>query len=301
MANSHKHAREHGHAHAKAHAPTRSHARAHAHAQRRRRIAHLVLPAVGLLTLVGASAAVVVNHTTSPVAAQASAGDRSDIIASALNSDQQVTRNAERAPLLNEAEAEKMISGRMFVIQTDAVDVYADADDTSPVLAILAPGDKVAVTGEKKRGWTQIMHKDAPRWVKSSGLTKEQEQELSDAPCPDASESGLQPDTVRVLRAVCAKFPAVSSYGGTRGGGGDHGTGRALDIMVGSNSPLGDQIVAFLQKNRAELGIEYIIWQQRIWRPATSNSWRGMSDRGSPTANHMDHPHVSTSGNSGTS
>lgn len=301
MATSHKHARGHGHAHANAHAHARSHARAHAHAQRRRRLAHLVIPAVGLLTLVGASVALVANHSSNPVAAEASAGERSDIIASALNSDQQVSRNAERAPLLNEAEAEKMISGSMYVIQTDAVDVYADADDTSPVLAILAPGDKVAVTGEKKDGWTQIMHKDAPRWVKSSGLTKEQE--LSDAPCPEGSdvESGLQPDTVRVYRAVCAKFPAVSSYGGTRGGGGDHGTGRALDIMVGSNSALGDQIVAFLQKNRSELGIEYIIWQQRIWRPATSGSWRGMSDRGSPTANHMDHPHVSTSGNSGTS
>ena len=258
-----------------------------------------MLPAVGLLTLVGASVAVVANHTSSPVSAQASASSNSDIIASALNSDQQVTRNAERAPLLNEAEAEKMISGQMYVIQTDAADVFADADDTSPVLAILAPGDKVAVTGEKKRGWTQIMHKDAPRWVKSSSLTKEQE--LSDAPCPDASENGLQPDTVRVIRAVCAKFPGVLSYGGLRGGGGDHATGRAVDIMVGSNSALGDQIAAFVQKNRAELGVEYIIWQQRIWRPATSNSWRGMSDRGSPTANHMDHPHVSTSGNSGTS
>ena len=45
-----------------------------------------------------------------------------------------------------------MITGRMYVIETDAVDVYADADDTSPVLAILAPGDKVAVTGEKQGG-----------------------------------------------------------------------------------------------------------------------------------------------------
>ena len=292
MANSHKHAREHGHAHAKAHAHARSHARAHAHAhaQRRRRLAHLVIPAVGLLALVGASMAVVVNHTSSPVAAQASAGDRSDIIASALNSDQQVTRNAERAPLLNEAEAEKMISGQMYVIQTDAADVFADADDTSPVLAILAPGDKVAVTGEKKRGWTQIMHKDAPRWVKSSSLTKEQE--LSDAPCPDASENGLQSDTIKVIRAVCAKFPAVRSYGGLRGGGGDHATGAAVDIMV--DPATGDQIAAFLQKNASELGIHYLIWKQRIWRPATSNSWRGMSDRGSPTANHMDHVHVST-------
>ena len=251
-----------------------------------------MLPAAGLLTIIGASTAVVANNASSPVVAQASAGDRGDLITSALQSNQQLSRNAERAPLPNEAEAEKLISGYMYVIQTDAADVYADADDTSPVLAILAPGEKVAVTGKKKRGWTQIMHKDAPRWVKSSGLTKKQEQELSDKPCPKADESGLQPDTIRVLRAVCAKFPAVRSYGGTRGGGGDHGAGLAVDIMV--DPATGDQVAAFLQKNASKLGIEYLIWKQRIWRPATSNSWRGMSDRGSPTANHMDHVHANT-------
>lgn len=293
MANSHKHAREHG----RTRQGPRVHA--HAHAQRRRRIAHLVLPAAGLLTIVGASTAVVVaDNASSPVVAQASAGDRGDLITSALQSNQQqLSRNAERAPLPNEAEAEKLVSGHMYVIESDAADVFADADDTSPVLAILAPGEKVAVTEKKKRGWTQIMHKDAPRWVKSSALTKEQE--VSDKPCPKASESGLQPDTIRVIRAVCAKFPAVRSYGGMRGGGGDHGTGRAVDIMV--DSATGDKVAAFLQKNRAELGIEYLIWKQRIWRPSTSGSWRGMSDRGSPTANHMDHVHASTSGNSGTS
>ena len=249
-----------------------------------------MLPAAGLLTIIGASTAVVANHASSPVVAQASAGDRGDLITSALQSNQQLSRNAERAPLPNEAEAEKLISGYMYVIESDAADVYADADDTSPVLAVLAPGEKVAVTKEKKRGWTQIVHKDAPRWVKSSALTKEQG--LSDKPCPKADESGLQRDTIRVVRAVCAKFPAVRSYGGTRGGGGDHGAGLAVDIMV--DSATGDKIAAFLQKNASELGIEYLIWKQRIWRPATSNSWRGMSDRGSPTANHMDHVHANT-------
>ena len=292
MAASHKHARAHGHNHA------RSHAHAAHTAHRRRHFARLALPAAGLLTLVGISTAVVLNNAASPAVSQASAGDRGDLIAAALEGDNRVSRNAERAPLPNEAAADKLVSGHMYVIDTDAVDVFANADDTSPVLAVLAPGDKVDVTGEKKRGWTQIMHKDAPRWVKSSGLTKEQE--LSTKPCAEESdEGGLQPDTVRVLRAVCAKFPAVRSYGGTRGGGGDHATGRALDIMV--DPATGDQIAAFLQKHRAELGIHYLIWQQRIWRPATSGSWRGMSDRGSPTANHMDHVHASTFGNSGSS
>ena len=114
-----------------------------------------MLPAAGLLTIIGASTAVVANNASSPVVAQASAGDRGDLITSALQSNQQLSRNAERAPLPNEAEAEKMVRGYMYVIESDAVDVYADADDTSPVLAILAPGDKVAVTREKKRGWTR--------------------------------------------------------------------------------------------------------------------------------------------------
>jgi hypothetical protein len=100
-----------------------------------------------------------------------------------------------------------------------------------------------------------------------------------------------------VLRAVCAKFPSISRYGGNSGGG-DHGAGLALDIMV--NGSTGNQVASFLQKHRAELGIHYLIWQQRIWRPSTSGSWRPMSDRGSPTANHMDHVHASTFGDRGT-
>ena len=190
-----------------------------------------------------------------------------------------------------------MVSGHMYVIETDAIDVYADADDTSPVLAILAPGEKVDVTGKKQ---TRLDPDHAQGRCPLGQVLRSDRRAGRSAPsrAPGGeSESGLQPDTVRVLRAVCAKFPAVRSYGGRRGGGGDHATGRALDIMVGPAT--GDRIAAFLQKHRAELGIDYLIWQQRIWRPSTSDSWRGMSDRGSPTANHMDHVHVSTYGNSG--
>lgn len=260
----------------------------------------MVLPAAGLLVVVGASTAVVLNNASSPVVAQSTARDK-DLIAASLDSGAGVSRSAERAPLPNEAQAEKMITGHRYVIDSDAADVYADADDTSPVLATLAPGDKVDVTGEKNGDYTQIIHKDVPRWVKTSSLTDEEP--LGSAACPASSggskvESGLQPDTTRVHRAVCAKFPSITRWGG-RSGGGDHAVGRALDIMV--DPATGDQVAAFLQKNRAKLGIEYIIWQQRIWRPATSNNWRGMSDRGSATANHMDHVHVSTYGDRGTS
>lgn len=254
-----------------------------------------MLPALGLLTIVGTSSAIVLNDAASPAQ-----GDSSDVIAAALSSNGGVSRSAERAPLPNEAAADKMVDGHMYVKASDAVDVFADSDDTSPVLATLAPRDKVAVTGEKKRGWTEIVHNDVPRWVPAAGLTdskpkppKKPEPAIGTSPCPDgvSDESGLQPDTVRVLRAVCAKFPSITTIGGARAGG-DHGAGLALDIMVDPGT--GNQVAAFLQENQAKLGIEYLIWQQRIWRPATSGSWRGMSDRGSPTANHMDHVHANT-------
>jgi hypothetical protein len=305
VATSHKHARPHGraHAHAQARAHAHGHGHAHAAATRRRRLVRLVLPAAGLLTVVGISLGVVANSTSSPIVAQASAGDRGDLITAAL-SNGQVSRSAERAPLPNEAEAEKMIAGHRFVIETDAVDVHADADDTSPVLAILAPGEKVDVTGKKQNGYTEIVHKSLPRWVKTSGLTDDRP--LGTSPCPESSggsgvESGLQPDTIRVHRAVCAKFPSIARWGG-RSGGGEHATGRAIDIMVGNGNDIGNEIAAFAKAHAKELGVSQVIWRQHIWTvQRASNGWRAMSNRGSPTANHMDHVHVTTYGNSGTS
>ena len=261
-----------------------------------------MLPAAGLLALVGISTAVVANSASNPIVAQASAG-HGDVITAAL-SEGKVSRSAERAPLPNEAEAEKMVTGHKFVIETDAVDVHADAGDTSPVLAILAPGEKVDITGKKQHGYTEIVHKSLPRWVDSDGLTDERP--LGTSPCPESSggsgvESGLQPDTIRVHRAVCAKFPSITRWGG-RSGGGEHATGRAVDIMVGNGNDIGNEIAAFARAHAKELGVSQVIWRQHIWTvQLASSGWRAMGNRGSATANHMDHVHVTTYGNSGSS
>jgi hypothetical protein len=51
--------------------------------------------------------------------------------------------------------------------------------------------------------------------------------------------------------------------------------------------------VAYAQAHARELGIDYIIWYQRIWSVARADEgWRRMEDRGSATANHLDHPHI---------
>ncbi len=116
---------------------------------------------------------------------------------------------------------------------------------------------------------------------------------ISGAACPDGSsiESGLTSSAVRLYRAVCAAYPALSSYGGLDAHG-EHVDGRAIDFMV-TDSALGQAVADYLLANAGTLGVRDIIWAQRIWTPErSSEGWRYMSDRGSATANHFDHVHV---------
>jgi hypothetical protein len=101
---------------------------------------------------------------------------------------------------------------------------------------------------------------------------------------------GMTANAIAVINAVKAEFPGSGPFGGYRPGDPlDHGTGHAVDIMCGTTE--GNEIAAFLQANAGELNIKYLIWRQRIWYPG--GSWQGMEDRGSATANHYDHVHVS--------
>ena len=123
---------------------------------------------------------------------------------------------------------------------------------------------------------------------------------VTEAPCRLGSgvESGLTPDAIRVYRSVCAAFPEVTSYGGVRPDSGEHGTGQALDIM--STGSLGDAIAAYVRANASKLGVSEVLWAQEIWTVERSGEgWRSFSDRGSATANHFDHVHVTVYGSSG--
>jgi hypothetical protein len=261
-----------------------------------------VLPTIGMLAVAGAAGAAVFHDgapaKTRDLSHAAAAAPVKDVFAASADKGQEpveVSRSAERAPLPNVAAVEAKIEGLRYA--TTDIEVHADAKSSSPVLATVGYGDSVDVTGETDGKWAQIMHNDVPRWVEASKISADEP--LGTAPCASGSEveKGLQPDTIKVHRAVCAKFPSIVRYGGIAGRG-EHATGHSLDIMISSD--LGNEVAAYLQANRAELGVEYLIWRQRIWRPATSGSWRGMSDRGGATANHMDHVHVTVYGNAAT-
>ena len=106
-----------------------------------------------------------------------------------------------------------------------------------------------------------------------------------------AARIGLRGNAIAVYSAVRTQF-GITNIGGYRAGDMDHGTGHAVDVMVGSNSALGDAVAAYVLANRGAFNVKYIIWRQRIWLPELGY-WRAMSDRGSITANHYDHVHIS--------
>ena len=251
----------------------------------------MAVPTAGFLILAGATVAAIV-HDSDPSVAESSSTTGSAPTFSAVPAEEPtVTRGEARKPLADPRVHPEVIGTRVALV--DGVSVRTAPQDGARVVGTLRRGDRVDVTGRVRGPWSEVVSRDLSRWVRSGSIARNLP--LGSQPCAAGSavETGLQPDTVKVHRAVCAQFPQIAQYGGTSGSG-EHATGQALDIMV--TGELGNQVAAFLQEHRAELGIDYLIWQQRIWRPATAPSWRPMSDRGSPTANHMDHVHVTTYG-----
>ncbi|AQX16246.1 hypothetical protein BKM78_10215 [Tessaracoccus sp. T2.5-30] len=197
---------------------------------------------------------------------------------------------------------------------TAAVNVRTGPGTGYDARTTIAAGADVAITAWAVEGWRQVVLSDRAGWIKESFLTTEKPAApaattasrteaasggggagFSSEPCVDAAgiESGLTSRTRAVLRAVCAEFPKVESYGGYRSDGGSyHSTGQAIDVMV--SGEYGWQIARWARANASALGIIEVIYSQQIWTAQRSgDGWRGMEDRGSVTANHYDHVHIS--------
>ncbi|GAB47804.1 hypothetical protein MOPEL_029_00850 [Mobilicoccus pelagius NBRC 104925] len=109
---------------------------------------------------------------------------------------------------------------------------------------------------------------------------------------------GLRNWPSAVRSRIAAQF-GLTDIGGYRPGEGrsDHHSGRALDIMVRGDA--GTEVAEWVRAHAGELNVKYVIWQQGYWQPGM-NGYRPMKDRGSETANHWDHVHVSFYRGSGT-
>jgi hypothetical protein len=102
-----------------------------------------------------------------------------------------------------------------------------------------------------------------------------------------------------VHRAILKEFPEIVTFYGVRADSiPDHPTGRALDCMIPNyksahGKALGFRLSRWARRNSDKLGINYVIWNQHIWnKRRDSQGWRAMGGRGSDSANHKNHVHI---------
>jgi hypothetical protein len=150
-----------------------------------------------------------------------------------------------------------------------------------------------------------LQQADTAKLVKAAGLNEAaaraqaaQQARLADS--PEVRGSKCAPD----LAGLAGVRPWVSTAGtelrcifdvhkvggiGGRPNASDHPRGLAVDFMT-AGGVSGDELADYALKYRDDLKIKYVIWKQRI---NFGRGWQGMPNRGSATANHFDHVHIS--------
>jgi hypothetical protein len=109
--------------------------------------------------------------------------------------------------------------------------------------------------------------------------------------CDNTGFGGVKPHVARVGHHLAVRFglKLTSILGvGSRENQSDHPLGLAIDVLTSKTS--GDAIAQYVLDRRSLFAITYVIWRQRI---NYGSGWELMEDRGSPTANHYDHVHIS--------
>jgi hypothetical protein len=205
--------------------------------------------------------------------------------------------------MLTDRATRQAIKGADTRLWTTApLNLWTAPDNRGRKTGVVEEGKKVVATGREAAGRTELVVDGSSRWVTSEYLTDDKPEADEDTAegetpalggsCTNGSSVSGQPNIVAVHEAVCAAFPELTSYGTYRGDG-EHAEGRAIDIMV--SGARGWEVAEFVRANYSELGVEYVIYSQKIWSlDRAGEGWRGMSDRGSTTANHYDHVHVTT-------
>ena len=185
---------------------------------------------------------------------------------------------------------------------TEVLNLWDGPSDEAKKFGVIGALKQVVVTGRRQMGRSQVVIDGQSRWVSAVYLVQDKPKpepaepaepagpSLGGACANGASITAGRASLYDIFNTVCANWPEITSYGTWRNDG-EHGEGRAIDIMISGDT--GWAVAEFLRANYSALGIEYIIFSQQMWSVERSGEgWRGMSDRGSTTANHYDHVHV---------
>ena len=182
-----------------------------------------------------------------------------------------------------------------------AVNVEVQNQEAAPAAAPEAPATPEAPAAPQSAPVTE----EAPAAQPAAETTAAPEvQPVASTPTTGnaiPTDPNLQPQAEAFRQEIAAKF-GITNIGGYREGDPeDHGKGLAVDVMVPTNSELGDQVAQYAIDNMDRAGISYIIWKQQFYMPVNNiygpaNTWNQMPDRGGDTANHNDHVHISFNG-----
>jgi len=176
---------------------------------------------------------------------------------------------------------------------TTTLNLWTRPDAKAKKIGELDGAEKVLVTGRAMNGREEVVLDGKSRWVTAGYLSSEKPFAIG-GECSNGTSvpAAVSPNIKLVHEAVCANFPEITVYGTFRSDG-EHAQGIAVDIMVSGDR--GWQVAEFIREHYADLGVSYLIYSQQIWSVERSGEgWRGMEDRGSATANHYDHVHVTT-------
>jgi hypothetical protein len=164
---------------------------------------------------------------------------------------------------------------------------------------------RLMVAGESARQAAQAKVAELQRMLASLAGQQDRVKHLLAQFRPQSPTIGdsITPRMREVRDEVDRRFGPFSAIGCYRpGSDGEHPLGRACDFMLSTGGVMpaaasvqkGYDIAAWAQANASRLGIMYIIYRQRIWDVRMpSSGWVPMENRGSITANHYDHVHIS--------
>jgi hypothetical protein len=198
------------------------------------------------------------------------------------------------------AAASVVVGGAVVVAGPGPVSAGVDSTSAS---AMVLGSESRAATGAPASvaGSDGVEQVDAAALVKAAGLAQQhaqqqaqqaqQQAKAAELACPPnaAGFGAVKPWVATAGYFLRCKFNVQTVLGvGGRAGVSDHPIGLALDFMVPTAT--GDALADCALRNKAALGITYVIWRQRI---NFGNGWQMMEDRGGITANHYDHVHVS--------
>ena len=177
------------------------------------------------------------------------------------------------------------------------LNLWTGPGEDAAKVGLLDSLEKVLVTGRREAGRVEVVVNGKSRWVTAGYLTDEKPEKPEAGPslggaCTngtsiDAGRASLYDVHQRRLRQLARDHVLRHVAQATAS------TARAAPSTSWSAATTGWADRGVPPRQLRQLGIEYIIYSQKIWSVERGGEgWRWMSDRGSTTANHYDHVHV---------